>query len=122
LHSKKLGAAALLRSARGSAARLPPSEVGEFADFTVRVVVRRLVSATECIDTVYLQKKHSRSEAFSTGCSEKYAGIESDFTLPKLDRQAYTVVSKTVVRVTVPWVRIPPSPPAAFFMLLFSVY
>ncbi len=84
LHSKKLGAAALLRSARGSAARLPPSEVGEFGDFTVRAVVRRKVNATECIDTVYVQKKHSRSDTFSTGCSEKYASFESDFSLPKL--------------------------------------
>jgi hypothetical protein len=69
---KGLRVVARHRSARDSDARLLPSEAGSFADFTVRAVVRQKANETECIDTVYLQKKQSRSGAFSADYSEKH--------------------------------------------------
>ena len=52
---------------------LPPSEAGEFADFTVRAAALLKASATECIGMGSIRKRPPTSAAFSASFSGRHA-------------------------------------------------
>jgi hypothetical protein len=57
-------------------------------------------------------------DSASTIPAPKFRGRQSDGEVPEWSIGA---VSKTVVRASVPWVRIPPSPPAKYLMLRINL-
>jgi hypothetical protein len=91
--SKQLCAVAQPRNALRSDARLPPSEAGEFADFTERAGALLKVSATGCIGTGSIRKRPLTTAAFFTSFSGRYARhcLSFDFIVLLLGRALLSI-------------------------------